>query len=101
MIPRRSPDSKTMPRFGNETAMGGATVSGIANWLCLAAAPTFAGMALLTGVSGGDRMDMFCAGGHGGSALGGMALMYLLMSAFHLAPWLTLLAGWSRRGPRV
>jgi hypothetical protein len=31
----------------------------------------------------------------GGSPLGGMVAMYLLMSAFHLAPWLKLI---SRRG---
>lgn len=60
--------------------------------LSLAAAPTFAIMALLTGVLGGGSMDMLCSTGHG-SPLSGMVPMYLLMSAFHSAPWLKLIAG--------
>jgi len=63
-----------------------------ADWLRLAAAPTFAVMALLTGVRGGVP-DVMCA--HDASPLGGMAAMYWLMSAFHLAPWLKLVT--SRR----
>ena len=63
---------------------------GVADWLCLAAAPTFAIMALLTAAYGGD--SMMCASGPGGSMLGGMVPMYLLMAAFHLAPWLRLVA---------
>ncbi len=66
-------------------------MSGAADWLHLAAAPTFAVMAL---ASGFDRAapDMLCATMHAGSPLDGMALMYLLMSAFHLSPWLKLMA---------
>ena len=63
-----------------------------ADWLYLAAAPTFAIMALLTGVLGAP--DVLCSSG--ASPLAGMTPMYLLMSAFHLAPWLRLVAG--RRG---
>lgn len=65
----------------------------VANWLGLAAAPTFAAMALLTAASGGGSMDALCTsqGGQGASPFGGMALMYVLMSAFHAAPWLRLL----------
>jgi hypothetical protein len=62
----------------------------IADWLSLAAAPTFAIMALLTGVLGGGAPDMLCSAMHA-SPLGGMVPMYLLMSAFHLAPWLRLI----------
>jgi hypothetical protein len=62
-----------------------------ANWLCLAAAPTFAVMALLTSVAGGPP-DMLCAGVHA-SPLSGMTAMYWLMSAFHAAPWLKLTSG--------
>jgi hypothetical protein len=67
---------------------------GLADGLALAAAPTFALMALLTAAFGAGPLDMMCAA-HG-SPLGGMVPMYLLMSAFHAAPWLRLTAG--RRG---
>ena len=60
---------------------------GVAVWLCLAATPTFAIMALLTAL-GGSPMDRLCASGHGPS---GMVTMYLLMSAFHSSPWLNLI----------
>ena len=68
-----------------------AATSGAAHWLCLAAAPTFAIMALLTGMSG-DAPDMLCVGASDMPPLGGMVPMYLLMSAFHAAPWLKLIA---------
>ena len=67
---------------------------GAADWLCLAAAPTFAIMALLTGALGGGAADMLCLAAHA-SPLSGMVPMYLLMSAFHSTPWLKLLC--SRR----
>ena len=73
---------------------GAAAALGIAKWLSLAATPTFAIMALLTGVLPGGPADMLCLGGHG-SPLSGMVPMYLLMSAFHSAPWLKLVS--SRR----
>jgi hypothetical protein len=60
-------------------------------WLSLAAAPTFAVMALLTAMPGGGPMDILCSAA-GASPLGGMIPMYLLMSAFHSAPWLRLIA---------
>jgi hypothetical protein len=62
-----------------------------------AAAPTFALMALITGLSGGGMPDMLCASAHGTSAFGGMLPMYLLMSLFHAAPWLKLLSRNSAR----
>jgi len=65
----------------------------LADWLSLAAAPIFAIMALLTLALGGDQMNMLCTAGQAMSPLSGMPAMYLLMSAFHLAPWLKLLAG--------
>jgi hypothetical protein len=71
-----------------------AAAVGAADWLCLAAAPTFAIMALLTAVLGG-RADMLCSAAQDATLLGGMVPMYLLMSAFHSAPWLKLIA--SRR----
>jgi len=36
--------------------------------------------------------DMLCSAARDGSPLTGMVPMYLLMSAFHLAPWLRLLS---------
>jgi hypothetical protein len=67
-----------------------------AGWLGLAAAPTFAAMALLTFAAGSDA-DVMCSTIHGASALGwpalgGMVPMYALMSAFHAAPWLKLIS---------
>ncbi len=64
---------------------------GAAGWLALAAAPTFAVMALVTGLSEGPA-DMLCSTTHGGSPLDGMTVMYVLMFAFHLAPWLKLIS---------
>ncbi len=69
-------------------------MTGISTVLSLAAAPSFAVMALLTSVVGGAP-DMLCSAGHAASALSGMTPMYLLMSAFHLRSWLELFS--SRR----
>jgi len=66
-----------------------ATAFGAADGLRLAATPTFALMAAVTGLSG--RADVICSVAHA-SPLSGMAPMYLLMSAFHAGPWLNLLA---------
>ncbi|UVK51762.1 hypothetical protein DBIPINDM_005069 [Mesorhizobium sp. AR02] len=75
------------------------TTLGIADWLCLAAAPTFALMALLSCMQGGEAA-MLCMGASPltgpsltGPSLTGMPAMYLLMSAFHLAPWLRVISG--------
>ena len=65
-----------------------------ADFLYLAAAPTFAIMALLTGVLGGGSPDALCSI-VSASPLSGMVPMYVLMSAFHSAPWLKLIS--SRR----
>jgi hypothetical protein len=62
---------------------------GADRWLSLAAAPTFAIMALLS-ATGGGAIEEFCSSG-GMSWFGGMTAMYLLMSAFHSAPWLRLI----------
>ena len=77
-------------RDANRHENGNAAVLGAADWLGLAAAPTFAIMALMTGVSGSGQMAMMCSTTQDASPLGGMAAMYLLMSAFHSAPWLKL-----------
>jgi hypothetical protein len=82
----------------SRTAGGDPAAFGAADWLCLAAAPTFAMMALLTGVLGGGAPDLLCSVTKQAFPLNGMVLMYVLMSAFHLAPWLRLISGRSR-GP--
>ena len=78
---------------------GHAPALGAADWLCLAAAPTFAIMALFTGVLGDGPPDMLCSAAQDASPLSGMVPMYLLMSAFHSAPWLKLISG-RRSGAR-
>jgi hypothetical protein len=71
---------------------------GAAAWLGLAASPTFAIMALLTSVSGGAQPVVLCSPAQGTFPLSDMVLMYVLMSAFHLAPWLNFL---TRRRPML
>jgi hypothetical protein len=79
---------------------GRAPTLGAGDWLGLAAAPTFAIMALLTGVGGGPA-DMLCSGAQGPFPLSGMVPMYVLMSAFHSAPWLKLVSVRRRRARRI
>lgn len=69
--------------------------------LSLAAAPTFAIMALLTGVQQGGMPGMLCAAAHDASPLGSMVPMYLLMSAFHSVSWLRLITQWRRGASRA
>jgi hypothetical protein len=71
-----------------------AAAIGAADFLYLAAAPTFAIMALLSSVPGSGLPDALCSAA---SPLSGMVPMYALMSAFHLAPWLKLIS--RRRNP--
>ena len=67
----------------------------VADWLALAASPTFAIMALLTGVMGGGSSEMLGMAPQV-SPMSEMVTMYLLMSGFHAAAWLKLI----RRGGR-
>jgi hypothetical protein len=62
--------------------------------LSLAAAPTFALMALVAAGQDSGVPGLLCSAAHGVSPLAGMGLMYGLMSAFHVPPWLRLTAGW-------
>jgi len=85
-----------MLRNGSIILAGRAAVSGkparsMADWLCLAASPAFAVMALLAQGDGGT--PMICSAVMDASPLSGMVPMYLLMSLFHSPPWLKLIFG--------
>jgi hypothetical protein len=67
-----------------------------ADRLALAASPTFAITALLTGVLGGGTAEMLGSAAQV-SPRNGMVTMYLLMSALHAAPWLKLIRPSARR----
>lgn len=69
-----------------------------ADWLSLAAAPTFALMAAVTAILDSGARELVCSMHMSG--LSGMVPMYVLMSGFHFTPWLKLVAGW-RGGPRA
>ncbi|MGN6310160.1 MAG: hypothetical protein ACTHNN_11455 [Xanthobacteraceae bacterium] len=62
----------------------------ITDGLALVASPICAGMAVLTAMSGNSSAEMLCSAVHM-SPLSGMATMYVLMSAFHAAPWIRLI----------
>ncbi|MFN3520902.1 MAG: hypothetical protein ACK4YQ_01540 [Phenylobacterium sp.] len=62
-----------------------------ADGLNLAAAPVLAGMGAASAAFGGAT-DMLCAAAPA-APLNGMSMMYLLMAAFHMGPWLRLAAG--------
>jgi hypothetical protein len=72
---------------GGQTIRRNAVPLRVTDVLALAASPTFVLMALLTGVLASDPAEMLCSAAHA-SPLSGMAVMYLLMSAFHVSPWL-------------
>ena len=80
------------PRIGTREDWLAAGALGFADRLRLAAAPTYAFMAVFTGIFGGSPKDMVCMTMQHTSPLSGMVLMYMLMSGFHAVPWLTRIA---------
>ena len=72
--------------------MNGTSAPVPTEWLSLGAAPIFAAMALVSAAAARGPMDALCGPGSGWP-LDGMVLMYLLMCAFHVAPWLKRLGG--------
>ena len=68
--------------------------AGRVGWLGFAAAPTFALMACLSAI--GAPGAAICSATGFLLPISDMALMYLLMSIFHLSPWILL---WSARSP--
>ncbi|OAV52231.1 hypothetical protein A6U98_25800 [Rhizobium sp. WYCCWR10014] len=93
-----SADGSAAKPSGGMASPGNRITGRAADWLSLAAAPTFALMALLTATTG--SADMICTTTPDAFPIGGMVPMYLLMSGFHLAPWLRLAAGWRGLSPR-
>lgn len=74
---------------GNDAPTGKPSPDGAA-WLSLGATPTFALMAWVA-ATGSPGMAM-CSVASPWAAVNDMALMYLLMSLFHLPPWLRLVS---------
>lgn len=64
-------------------------------WLAFAASPTFAVMAWVS-AAGAPAMSM-CSSSAGVLPVDGMAWMYVLMSLFHVSPWLRLASRWLRQ----
>lgn len=60
----------------------------LTGWLGFAASPTFAVMACIATIDASPIP--LCASGPGFLPINGMTTMYLLMSLFHLSPWLKL-----------
>ncbi len=65
-----------------------------ASWIGFAASPTFA---LMAWISANDMQGMICASDPDILPIGGMAFMYLLMSVFHLSPWVRIVSAISRQ----
>ncbi|MBV9512123.1 MAG: hypothetical protein JO303_17765 [Caulobacteraceae bacterium] len=65
--------------------------------LSLAASPTFAAMAAAEALGRGSS-KFLCTGLGAASPLDGMAVMYMLMSAFHSTSWLRLFSQRQRPG---
>lgn len=78
------------------TGLSPSLILRVAACLRLTAAPTFALMALLAAGPDGEMPGTYGSIPQHGSPLNGMVLMYVLMSVFHLPPWLKL--SFHRRG---
>jgi hypothetical protein len=86
---------------GDNLPPDASTSLGVAEGLCFAATPSFALMAILTVAHHATPADILCSSGHDASPLGGMLAMYVLMSAFHLGPWLKLISTGRRPRPKT
>ncbi|MBE1208342.1 hypothetical protein [Aminobacter carboxidus] len=85
----------TMRAAPQKAALSPRATIDAADWLGLAVAPTCALMASISAV-GSPAMTM-CSAASAFAPINDMALMYVLMSLFHLSPWMKLLSARSRR----
>jgi hypothetical protein len=84
----------TMSAAADKANASAGQARGTTGLLALAASPTFAFMAW---IAANDAPPMvFCSSGSSFLPLDGMTVMYLLMSLFHLSPWLKLASGHQR-----
>ncbi len=81
----------TTSSAANKAGARASHARGATRWLALAASPTFALMAGIA-ASNAPRIAL-CSTGPGILPIDGMTAMYLLMSLFHLSPWLKLASG--------
>ena len=87
----------TTSSAANEESARAWQARGAAGWLALAASPTFA---LMAWIAANDAPPIaFCSSGSSILPIDGMTAMYLLMSLFHLSPWLKLAS--ARRSART
>ncbi|MCS0497282.1 hypothetical protein NVS89_19525 [Ancylobacter sp. MQZ15Z-1] len=75
-----------MPTAATEGSEAIRPAFGLTDGLALGAAPTFALMAGITALNAPPMA--LCSTAPGGLPIDGMSAMYLLMSLFHLSPWL-------------
>lgn len=71
-----------------------------AHGLAFVASPIFALMALMAWIAANDSSPALCSTGPSIMPVDGMTAMYLLMSLFHLPPWLELASAAGRASNR-
>jgi hypothetical protein len=85
----------TMLTAATKRNAGAWRARGATGWIGLAASPTFALMAWIEATDA-PRLAL-CSSASGMLPIDGMAWMYLLMSFFHVSPWLKLASGRARQ----
>jgi hypothetical protein len=81
----------TTSAAANKGSAGAWRAGGATGWLAFAASPTFT---LMAWFAAHDAPPIaLCSSGPGILPIHGMTAMYLLMSLFHLSPWLKLVRG--------
>ena len=71
---------------------GRAAILRIARFLPVVTAPVFVLMAITTVLFDTSQANAICLAPGSSTPINGMVVMYLLMAAFHLSPWLRLVA---------